>query len=323
VLSPRGERGIYRDSGMSAEEIENAHYIPYGAICAKDKLCYIHLDSITVGDEYLQLYLSPGEKRFVSMGAYLIVLPDGYYVNVSDTSERGYIGEFALSSGVTFTLCDENGAPLEVIAATDFKTVEEYVSITYKTETPVYWCDLTKNGHPIYKCYYIDLAPSGTKFIHDETETETYVRIDSRNIANRRYKGELVNFTKGYNVPSELADMDGIKTISAVGDAMVTAYIVVNGKLYIDDSYKITQSDFKDYDGDDYISPEIQEKIRNTGVYVPSSVPYISMKSVTARLPKLDYACERGNRLWACRYGANEFGVTVNEIYASMLGNFE
>lgn len=39
-------------------------------------------------------------------------------------------------------------------------------------------------------------------------------------------------------------------------------------------------------------------------------------------LPEMDYVIECGNRLWGCRYGLNRAGETVNEIYASKLGDF-
>jgi hypothetical protein len=37
----------------------------------------------------------------------------------------------------------------------------------------------------------------------------------------------------------------------------------------------------------------------------------------------MDHVTVCGNRLWGCRYGANLAGVTVNEIYASRLGDFK
>ena len=39
------------------------------------------------------------------------------------------------------------------------------------------------------------------------------------------------------------------------------------------------------------------------------------------KLPKIDYVCEFGNRLYACYCGYNEDGESVNEIYASKLGD--
>ena len=42
---------------------------------------------------------------------------------------------------------------------------------------------------------------------------------------------------------------------------------------------------------------------------------------VKRELPKMDYICELNNRLWGCRYGDNNEGEFVNEIYASKLGD--
>lgn len=39
------------------------------------------------------------------------------------------------------------------------------------------------------------------------------------------------------------------------------------------------------------------------------------------KIPKLDYCFEHNNRIWGCRYGKNNDGDVVNEIYASALGN--
>ena len=39
-------------------------------------------------------------------------------------------------------------------------------------------------------------------------------------------------------------------------------------------------------------------------------------------VPEMDYVLQCGNRLWGCRYGPDRKGQTVNEIYASALGDF-
>lgn len=43
--------------------------------------------------------------------------------------------------------------------------------------------------------------------------------------------------------------------------------------------------------------------------------------TVTRELPILDYVCELNNRLYGCRYGVNNKGEYVNEIYVSKLGD--
>lgn len=45
--------------------------------------------------------------------------------------------------------------------------------------------------------------------------------------------------------------------------------------------------------------------------------------TVARRMPLLDFVIESQNRLWGCRYGKDINGETVNEIYASKLGDFK
>ena len=42
-----------------------------------------------------------------------------------------------------------------------------------------------------------------------------------------------------------------------------------------------------------------------------------------AKMPMMDFVFEHENRLWGCRYGLNNNGEFVNEIYASALGDFK
>ena len=44
--------------------------------------------------------------------------------------------------------------------------------------------------------------------------------------------------------------------------------------------------------------------------------------TVCRSVPDMDFVCESGNRVWGCKYGFVD-GKTVNEIYASKLGDFK
>lgn len=44
--------------------------------------------------------------------------------------------------------------------------------------------------------------------------------------------------------------------------------------------------------------------------------------TVSRTVPDMDYITECGNRLWGCRFGPGADGKTVNELYASKLGDF-
>lgn len=45
--------------------------------------------------------------------------------------------------------------------------------------------------------------------------------------------------------------------------------------------------------------------------------------TVSRKIPAMDFVIESENRLWGCRYGTNNKGEVVNEIYACKLGDFK
>ncbi len=51
--------------------------------------------------------------------------------------------------------------------------------------------------------------------------------------------------------------------------------------------------------------------------------PFTAPFEVSRKMPDFDFVFECGNRLWACRFGENQEGKQVNEIYASKLGDFK
>lgn len=45
--------------------------------------------------------------------------------------------------------------------------------------------------------------------------------------------------------------------------------------------------------------------------------------TVSRKMPAMDFIIENDNRLWGCRYGLNNDGEVVNELYACKLGDFK
>ncbi|MBO4979934.1 MAG: hypothetical protein J6D16_05960, partial [Clostridia bacterium] len=80
VLSTRKPRGIYQSGN-------------YGGLIAKDALCYVDGTDFVVGEYRVPMELNrSGEmKTLVSMGAYVIIMPDKKYVNTADLSDFGNI----------------------------------------------------------------------------------------------------------------------------------------------------------------------------------------------------------------------------------------
>ena len=96
VLSARGKRGLYTE-GQPGN--------PVGLI-AKDSLCYVDGGQFFIGGNPVEgLNLNDKPKQLVSMGAYVIILPDKKYVNTADTTDNGNIeASFTTSQVVTFSL---------------------------------------------------------------------------------------------------------------------------------------------------------------------------------------------------------------------------
>lgn len=107
VLSPRGKRGIYAAPG-------NAQ-----GLIAKDALCWVDGSDFVINDYHVDLRLSTAPKdcpkQLVSMGAYVVIMPDKKYVNTADLTDFGKIENAVETVGpVTFELCEQEGDPYNI-----------------------------------------------------------------------------------------------------------------------------------------------------------------------------------------------------------------
>lgn len=106
VLSPRGRRSVYTDGGS------------YYGMIAKDHLCYVDgvqffinhkpVDGLLLSDDTDYM-----PKQLVSMGAYVIILPDKKWVNTKDLSFGDIEAEYYPGEGkkvqATFEMCKLDG----------------------------------------------------------------------------------------------------------------------------------------------------------------------------------------------------------------------
>ena len=85
VLSPRSKRGKYA-TPMSEKGFQG--------LVAKDSLCYVDGSKFVInGKDYdMGLTLDDKPKTLISMGAYVIIMPDKKYINVlSPNTDKGSI----------------------------------------------------------------------------------------------------------------------------------------------------------------------------------------------------------------------------------------
>lgn len=209
VLSPRPKRGDFATPGN-----------PQGMV-AKDALCYVDGDTFYINGEHVKMGLSTKEedcpKTLISMGAYVIILPDKKYINTEDLTDFGKIEAEVVTEGtVTFAMCNVEG--VEYTEPVVSPTAPE---ITEKNEKdPPLWIDTSGDTH-VLKRYS---TSSGMW----STIATTYIKISE--VGSKRF--ENFSVYDGVNISGikkkELSDdLEGSHVIMAKGDN----YIIVRGIL--------------------------------------------------------------------------------------------
>lgn len=202
VLSPRERRGIYKTPG-----------VPQGMI-AKDTLCYVDGGDFIIGGERIPMGLTVESdadgniipKNLISMGAYVIIMPDKRYINTSDLTDYGSIEETLVTTDtVSFLPCTLEGADIEVITGDDPWMVPE--------ATKKYWLD-NSTTPPSLKQW----STSTNKW---ESVATVYVKISYPGIGSyfEVYDGVEISGVED----EALADLNNNMVIWAKGDD----YIVV------------------------------------------------------------------------------------------------
>ena len=113
---------------------------------SKDMLGYVDGRYFVLGSERVDMNLSTAQddcpKTLVSMGAYVIILPDKKYINTADLTDFGKIeASYTSTTQVTFQMCGIDGE--------DY--VPKYVSATApeKPENGDLWIDTSDNPHQL------------------------------------------------------------------------------------------------------------------------------------------------------------------------------
>lgn len=198
VVSPRGVRGVY----ASPEK-------PNGLI-SKDSLCYIDGTYFVMNEYPVDLGLSDGEKQLVSMGAYVIILPDKKWINTLDITQHGDVeASFATSTDVVFSLCTATGDPYRDVVTSDTEPKEP--------ANLALWIDTSSTPHSL-KQY----SASAGIWVSIAT---TYVKISAAGIGGvfEQYDGVTISGI----VDEKLQSLNGTMTLQAKGED----YIVVTGLL--------------------------------------------------------------------------------------------
>lgn len=282
VLSPRGKRGIYEYPQGGGN-----NHSPNGLI-SKDALCYVDGTKLYINNiEVAGLVLTDSPKQLVSMGAYIIIMPDKKYVNTKNLTDYGNIeasfGSDSDEVSVTYEMCKVDGT----IYPPAFKS-------SSPPENPNHmdlWIDTSSVPHTL-KQY------SGTSSMWVSIAT-TYVKISAPNIATSFKQYDAVKISGIGESLTQLKDLEG--KISPLWDAY-------------HDPGDTTEGSERAEGTNDYIVV--------VGI-LDSAITESSNLHLERHMPNLDFVIESSNRLWGCRYGTDIDGNVVNEIYASKLGDFK
>lgn len=201
ILSPRGKRGIYASPD-----------IPQG-IVDKDALCYIDGGDFVM-NEYqrvpLGLTVDDKPKTLISMGTYVIILPDKKYINTKDLGDYGPIeASVQTTATVTFTLCKVDGAEYGNIAAQNTPP-SDAVNMGL-------WIDTSSTPHTLKQ--YSSTTSSWSAI------ATTYIKIHSNGIGKPFSVNDGVTISGVADIA--LANLNASMVIWAKGDD----YIVVKGIL--------------------------------------------------------------------------------------------
>ena len=187
VLSPRKKRGVY------------ASNIKANGLIAKDALCYVDGTKFVINEHPVDMGLNDEPKQLISMGAYVIIMPDKKYINTKDLTDFGNIEAFF--PGVE----DQDVTAIYEMCKIDGTVYTNAIKSASAPETPTnmqLWIDTSSTPH-VLKQY------SEVSAIWVQIPT-TYVKISAPNIAANFNQYDAVTITGFPKESAQLSAMDGI-----------------------------------------------------------------------------------------------------------------
>ena len=203
VLSPRNRRAFFNVSGSRLH-----------GLFSKAKISYVNNGVLYYGGEEVTGLSFPDidkPRKFVSLGARLIIFPDNVYVNTNDFSDFGYLEAQFNTGKVTLSFCKGDGV-----------LYEGYAIRASAPEEPAdgdLWLDSSSKPNTLNQ--YSEALGIWMPI------AETYVKVTCPGIGKAFKEYDAVSFS-GFN-----ADLDTTHIIRHCGED----YIVVSG--IIDDTMEI------------------------------------------------------------------------------------
>ena len=292
-----------------------------------DKLYYIAgYDPTTktcgfyAGDEkVMDLAYAGGSKRFVSMGAYLLIWPDKVWYNTADGTHGNMEKKFSAAAGtyLDHSLTSSSGPDGQEIydiyvlwyirpCSRDGKIVyttgaaygEKRVVVVDGIE--YHYLNFVKPKEPKNGDAYID-RETRTPYIYNDISKDwsaqdvPVMRLECKGIGSAFAPGDYIRVSG-----IDPGTYSGLNVGDNPSDGVYREVLVTGENYIVLDAYAPT---------------EAHGIINDT----PPAEGYVK---AAMDIPDMDYVIEAQNRLWGCKYGTVN-GKLVNEIYASALGRFD
>ena len=261
ILSPRAKRGVYATPGMAQ------------GLISKDALCYVDGSDFVIGEKRVPMGLTADAKPkiLVSMGAFVIVLPDKKYVNTSDPSDFGGIEAVVqTAAAVTASLCGTDGA--------DYGNAVSGTSAPHAPEDLSFWLD-TSAVPRILRQYHA--ASGGWTVVKP-----ICVKLSSPGIGRLFSAGDGVQIA---GARGALAFLNGAASVQARGEDFIAVLGAVDGTETQSAEFPITVE--RKMPDVDFL---IESENRLWGCRYGGGINAI-------------YACKKGDfRNWNCFTGASD-----------------
>ena len=219
VLSPRGKRGVWAKPAS-----------PQGMV-AKETLCYVDGKDFVIGEDRISMELSTAAedcpKELVSMGAYVIILPDKQYINTAKPEDRGSIeATFESDGDVTFTLARVDGTAYE--AQYTQKDAPE------DPENATLWVDTSTTPNVLKQW-----SESAGMWVSIET---TYIKIQSSGIGAQFSIGDGVVISGLKDQTSQISALEGAAIVQDKGEDFIVVIGILDEAVTIDSKVTIKRT---------------------------------------------------------------------------------
>lgn len=194
ILSPRPKRSVY------VNDTYGTPGMPQGMV-AKDSLCYVEGGDFIMNEHRIPMGLAVERdeenkiipKNLISMGAYVIILPDRKYINTENINDYGDIDKWIdTESSVTFELCTADGAKYENTKAQPNAPDITEDMLEGKVDIPL-WIDTSSTPNALKQYSKTNSAWS--------TIPTTYIRISYKGIGKPFSLNDGITITGVEGIP--------------------------------------------------------------------------------------------------------------------------